>query len=403
MTKTKQRVASVMYHSIGIPTEKWHWNYLTCPYEVFEDQLKWLKKTGYKTLNFQEVYDFVINEKAIPKNAVFLTFDDGYLDNYVFAYPLLKKYGFKGTIFVNPDFVDRSAGYRKTLEDVNDKEEIAELAITGFCNWDELKKMDEEGVLDVQSHAKTHTWYPVSDKIIDFRHPGDDYVWMNWNDDAENKPNLQCIDWERVQFGTPVFEHEKALSCKRVFINSNYIQKITNYVKENGGVVFFEKDNWREDLFELSEELKKSIAVIEREESYEDYVKRMTFELQFTKEELEQRLNKKVEFICWPGGSATKKGVEIADKLGYLMSTAARDIPELRKKIKNSPSYKINRIARFVPIVYNNWKKPSDINKIKYSQGWFFIFQIMRFDNRYFAAFWMKYVIFLMYKLRIHV
>ena len=34
-----------------------------------------------------------MNDIPIPKNSIFLNFDDGYLDNYIYAYPLLKKYG----------------------------------------------------------------------------------------------------------------------------------------------------------------------------------------------------------------------------------------------------------------------------------------------------------------------
>ena len=123
----KQRIPAVMYHSIGVVNKNWHWNHLTCPFDVFEDQLKWLKKAKYKTLNFQEVYDYIMDDKPVPKKSVFLTFDDGYLDNYVYAYPLLKKYGMKGTIFVNPDFVDPSQTFRKTLDDVKTLEKALNL------------------------------------------------------------------------------------------------------------------------------------------------------------------------------------------------------------------------------------------------------------------------------------
>ena len=51
--------------------------------------------------------------------------------------------------------------------------------------------MEEEGLVDIQSHSMTHTWYPKSDKIIDFRHPNDPYFWMTWNDNIDEKPYLQ--------------------------------------------------------------------------------------------------------------------------------------------------------------------------------------------------------------------
>lgn len=399
----KQRIPVVMYHTIGIVNKNWHWNFLTCPYKRFEDQLKWLKKTRYNTLNFQEVYDYIINDKPVPKKSVFLTFDDGYLDNYVFAYPLLKKYGLKGTIFINPDFVEKSGKCRKTLLDIKEDKEALELENIGFCNWNELKKMDSEGILEVQSHAKTHTWYPISDNIIDFRHPGDDYGWMDWNEYPEEKPYLQCIIDEKVRLGHAIFEHEKALSSKRVFINTEFQNKLQTYVKKNGEKLFFEKLGWKEELFRYANEIKKDYPIITKQETQEEYLDRIKYELEFTKNELEKRLNKNVNFICWPGGSATKEGVKIANELGYLMSTAAGDISKIRKKITNSPDYKINRISRITPIMYNTWSKDDENSIIRYSPGFFFILQLLRFKNKYFAKHWMRLVSYLIYKLRLFV
>lgn len=396
-------IPAVMYHSVGIVDKTWHWNYLTCPYEVFENQLKWIERCGYKTLTFQDVYDYVINEITVPKKSVLLTFDDGYLDNYVFAYPLLKKYGMKGTIFVNPDFVDTSKGLRKTLDDAATINDIQNLKKIGFCNWEELRKMDQESVLDVQSHAKTHTWYPKSDKIIDFRHPGDEYIWMDWNENPENKPKLQYIDWSKAQLGKAIFEHEKALSSKRVFINEEFQLKLAEYVRRNGGVDFYKNPNWKAILFNVADKLKKEYVVLEKTETERDYLERITYELDFSKREIEKRLNKKVSFFCWPGGSGTKEGVKIANELGYVMSTAAADISKLRKKIKNSPDFKINRLARITPIMFNNWSKEDNNSKIVYSPGWYFVLQFLQFNNKYYATIWMRYLKYLIYKVKTYV
>lgn len=390
MDKKSQKVPVIMYHSVGVVNKKWHWNDLTCPFEIFENQLKWLKKTGYETLNFQEIFDYIMNDKQIPQKSVFLTFDDGYLDNYIFVYPLLRKYGFKGTIFVNPDFVDNSKGFRKNLDDIGSVQEIEALDNLGFCNWDELRKMDKEGILDVQSHAKTHNWYPISEKIIDFRHPEDNYIWMDWNEYPEDKSNLQCVNREKIKLGSAVFENEKSLSSKRVFINHNFQNKLQLFVRKNGGKLFFENKDWRGTIENYATELRNNEPVVIKKETDNEYFERIKYELEFSKNEIEKRLQKEVKFLCWPGGSATKEGVEIADQLGYLMSTAARDIPVLRKKIKNTADVKINRISRFTPIMYNNSFRNKKNAKVQYSPGWFFILQLLQFKNKYFAGIWVK-------------
>ncbi|MDA8091334.1 MAG: polysaccharide deacetylase family protein [Nitrospiraceae bacterium] len=49
----------------------------------------------------------VVSGKKIPRNAVVLTIDDGYANNFSLVYPLLKKYNFPATIFLTTGFIDR--------------------------------------------------------------------------------------------------------------------------------------------------------------------------------------------------------------------------------------------------------------------------------------------------------
>ena len=101
-----------------------------------------MRKKNFNTVSLQQLYDYMNEGIDIPKNSVVLTFDDGYLDNWVFAFPLLKKYGYTGTIYVNPEFVDPRNRCRKTLQDVwNGEIVIEKLKTTGFLSWHEMKEM----------------------------------------------------------------------------------------------------------------------------------------------------------------------------------------------------------------------------------------------------------------------
>jgi hypothetical protein len=210
----KISVPVFMYHSVGIVNKSWHWSELTIDYRVFERQLQFLKKRNYNTIHLNDLYDHLYHAKAIPEKSVILTFDDGYADNYIFLYPLLKKYGFKGTIFVNPEFVDPRAECRKMLFDTGF---IMESDFSGFLSWAEMLEMEKDGTIDIQSHALTHTWYPVSNEIIDFRHPEDPYIWMTWNDFPDQKYRLQIDNKALVKLGAPVYKHEKSLNATRFF------------------------------------------------------------------------------------------------------------------------------------------------------------------------------------------
>ncbi len=70
------------------------------PIKKFEEQMKYLYDNGYKTATLEELEKFIKGEILLPKKTVVLTFDDGYLSNYLYAYPILKKYDFKAAIFV---------------------------------------------------------------------------------------------------------------------------------------------------------------------------------------------------------------------------------------------------------------------------------------------------------------
>src|SRR5690554_3420629 len=110
--------------------------------------------------------DYKITRIRLNNKQIVLTFDDGYLDNWVYAYPLLKKYKLKATIFVNPEFVDTSEKVRPTIEDVwKGKKEGGALVSLGFLNWEEIKTLDGSGVMEIQSHSMSHDFYFYSDQI----------------------------------------------------------------------------------------------------------------------------------------------------------------------------------------------------------------------------------------------
>ena len=77
---------------------------LSVPLADFEQHMKWLKEYGYTSITPEELYEFIVNGSELPEKPVLITFDDGYKDNYTNAYPIMKKYGFKGTIFVVTGF-----------------------------------------------------------------------------------------------------------------------------------------------------------------------------------------------------------------------------------------------------------------------------------------------------------
>ncbi len=97
-----QKVPVLLYHHILKEEENklYKNNGYIISLEEFEEQMKYLYDNGFQTLTANDMEDFIYNEKPLPEKSVWITFDDGYYSNIYYAYPVLKKYGFKATIFV---------------------------------------------------------------------------------------------------------------------------------------------------------------------------------------------------------------------------------------------------------------------------------------------------------------
>jgi len=189
-------VPVVMYHSIEIWKLPWVWSTLSESQATFEQVLAKLVERGFRTVGLADLYDHMSGVRRLAGNCIVLTFDDGYLDNWLHAVPLLRKYGMRATVYVTPEFVDRCSTPRSNT------------TVEGFMNWDELRAADSEGVLDVQCHALTHTWYFAGPKVVDIHRPLaiSPYPWLFWNARPDRKPyylneNQQSL----VPWGQPVF------------------------------------------------------------------------------------------------------------------------------------------------------------------------------------------------------
>jgi len=363
-----------MYHSVGIPNPNWVWKFLTIPHQIFEDHLRTLKRKGFNTIDLTELYDYVKEGKTIPFNSIVLTFDDGYLDNWVYAYPLLKKYGFKGTIYVNPEFVDPTEEYRPNLEDVwTGKAKEEELPSIGFLSWREMRQMEKDGVMAIQSHGMTHTWYFTGPEIVDFRHPGDPYVWMNWNKGPSKKHKYLAENQDDlIELGVPVYEHQKSLEARRYFPDESLRETLINYVKENGGKAFFENNSWREQLFRVVEDFKRKNTLHDGYESELDQRNRFEWELKESKNILEKELGKKISFLCWPGGGKDVLSIELSKQYYLAVTSSSRDRID-KKNIYGEDPFIIRRVG--IPYLGNE----NNSNSIKYLPGLYLYWFIKEF------------------------
>ena len=100
----------------------------------FDTQMKFLVDSGCITITPDELYAGINGELDLPPKPVLITFDDGYIDNYTNAFPILKKYGLHATIFIIPAFTS---------------------VYPGYMTWEQLKEMEANGIT-IESHTLTH-------------------------------------------------------------------------------------------------------------------------------------------------------------------------------------------------------------------------------------------------------
>jgi peptidoglycan/xylan/chitin deacetylase (PgdA/CDA1 family) len=99
----------LMYHRV-CPNTEWRESDWSVTAGTFEKHLRFLKEHGYSAATLDDLLDQPFDHMLVSssRKPVVITLDDGYLDNYTTAFPLLQKYGFTATLFVVTDFLRRA-------------------------------------------------------------------------------------------------------------------------------------------------------------------------------------------------------------------------------------------------------------------------------------------------------
>ena len=90
----------LLYHKIDFPPEDARIRGAFTSARRFDKQIAYLKKKGFEFYTASELVKFYRNNGEFPPKAITITFDDGWQDNYLNAFPILQKFGAKATIFL---------------------------------------------------------------------------------------------------------------------------------------------------------------------------------------------------------------------------------------------------------------------------------------------------------------
>jgi peptidoglycan/xylan/chitin deacetylase (PgdA/CDA1 family) len=128
----------LMYHYIEYTPEKADLirKRLTINPTIFEKQLITLKQAGYQTYFVRDIPNILSGSLKPAEKSLVLTFDDGYKDFYTIAFPLLKKYQMKATVYIIYDTIGGQA----------------------YLDSEQIKELINSGLVEIGSHTLDHVY-----------------------------------------------------------------------------------------------------------------------------------------------------------------------------------------------------------------------------------------------------
>jgi peptidoglycan/xylan/chitin deacetylase (PgdA/CDA1 family) len=295
--------------SIGAQVPVFHFH--DEPRPSLERRLQYLADNGYRTITSDEIARFVIDGVAPGRRAIALTFDDAWASVWTVAFPLLKQYGLRATVFAIPGRIGDAPDTPKPRRGEGE-----------FVTWSQLREMHASGVVDVQSHTQWHVMMFSSAELAGF-------VTPSFADESMlNRPLMSPTTGGSPRFleaealGAPLFVRRSRMSDARRFLPDGRAEdRCREIVAKNGGEAFFAHPDWRTVL--------KGVAAGSggHYESDNERAAAMRDELSRSREELNARLGvQSVKHIALPWGIAGTLASSLLAETGYTTAFAERPL-----------------------------------------------------------------------------
>ncbi|ASY41186.1 polysaccharide deacetylase family protein [Taylorella equigenitalis] len=201
-----------------------------CPPRIFAKQMCYLKKRGFNTISSKEFANF-IKGATLPRKSIMITFDHGFLDNYVYAYPILEKFKTKANFFV----------YTGLIRDGNIRTHYRSDEILPYCppnakckaiinsghpenvmmNWNELTFLRDSGLISIESNGHSAT---------------------RWDQQLNTDGRLSMLEKE-LELSNSVLKNNLGINCEHLAWPNGYFEPLYLEVAKKKGFKYFYTEN----------------------------------------------------------------------------------------------------------------------------------------------------------------
>jgi peptidoglycan/xylan/chitin deacetylase (PgdA/CDA1 family) len=294
--------------------------------QTFEGQLRHLAGNGYAALSCDRFCDHLAGIRPAEERSVLLTIDDGRRSVWTFAYPLLKKYRLRATVFLIPGFVRETAAVRPNLEDVwagrcrpeDLDRDRADADEDPLISWAEADRMHRDGVIDFQSHTAYHHHIFTGRKIVDFFHPGRGGMIY----DVPMSPGREqrmLDDGPASLWGMPIYEHDALMTGRPRYIDDPGVTDgCIARVARSGGGEYFRRTGWHRELMEFCREAGGRGRFPARFQRPEEVAAAIRKDLEWSRGWIQDHLDgHRVRHLCYPYGAGSDLSVRLSREAGY--------------------------------------------------------------------------------------
>jgi peptidoglycan/xylan/chitin deacetylase (PgdA/CDA1 family) len=285
----------------------------------FAEKMSHLVRNGYVTLSGTEYMEVIGGRRPAPEKAVLLTFDDGRSSVRTVGWPIMRRHGLKGVVFIVPGRIaSRPGPLPPTWDDVErggvEPKEILdrESGEEAFLTWEEIAALRDTGLFEFESHTHTHAQVHVGPGLQGFMVPSRRLGYAPLEVPLVHALGGHDLLAPDVPLGTPLLRSDSRLSERRRFIEDPAsrlpcVERVRPF-----GASYFRRPGWERELRALRGRPPEG-----RLESRDEQVQAIRHELAEARRAINAQLESPARHICYPKHIVGPTARQLVREVGY--------------------------------------------------------------------------------------